>query len=351
MVREFQRGRTRAALFAVDHDEIGGDARFQHGADDAHKFAAVPDAELKAHRFAARQITQLRDEAHHFDRGAKGRMAGRRHAIDAHRNVAGLCDFGGDFRGRQHAALTGFGTLAELNLDHLDLIRGGRFRELFGGKLAFVVATAKIARADFINQVAAAFAVVTADPAFACVMGKATHARAIVQRQDRIGRQRAKAHGRDVVDREVIGLRAIGAADGHAEILILDFDRTDRVGEPLIAALIDALFRAKGAFILNVFGALVDDGASIAGKRHLFVVSLKKVLTNFRADHFKEIPHPTEQREVPQNRVFRLDRIQEAQQRQNAQDDRDNRREDVVLRQQEREQKGNRDPEKRSVSQ
>jgi hypothetical protein len=64
--------------------------------------------------------------------------------------------------------------------------------------------------------------VIAADAAFAGVLGKAAGLRALVQRRDRIGGQRAKAHCRDIVDRGVLRARAIGAADLHPEIRIED---------------------------------------------------------------------------------------------------------------------------------
>jgi hypothetical protein len=42
------------------------DAGFHHGLGNAHEFPGVAKAELETHRFTARQLTQLRDELHHF---------------------------------------------------------------------------------------------------------------------------------------------------------------------------------------------------------------------------------------------------------------------------------------------
>ncbi len=82
-----------------------------------------------------------------------------------------------------------FRPLAELNLDHLDLIIGGLFGKALWVERAILVPAPEIARADFIDQVTPALAVVAADPAFAGVMGEPAHLGALVQRCDCVGRQ------------------------------------------------------------------------------------------------------------------------------------------------------------------
>ena len=67
VVGELYGGGAGTAFFAVNHDEVRQDAGFEHGLADPHELPRVAQAELEAHRFAARQLTQLRDEVHHFD--------------------------------------------------------------------------------------------------------------------------------------------------------------------------------------------------------------------------------------------------------------------------------------------
>ena len=55
-------------------------------------------------------------------------MARRRDAVLALRDAASCGDLGGDLGGRQHAAMAGLGALADLELDHLDLMVGGDAR-------------------------------------------------------------------------------------------------------------------------------------------------------------------------------------------------------------------------------
>ncbi|MOA39381.1 hypothetical protein D3C78_1611580 [compost metagenome] len=77
VVGELHRRRAGAAFLAVDDDEVREDACFQHGLGDAHELPRMAEAELEAHRFAAGQLTQLRDEMHHFDRRGKRSVARR----------------------------------------------------------------------------------------------------------------------------------------------------------------------------------------------------------------------------------------------------------------------------------
>ena len=75
VVGEFHGCGAGAAFLAIDHDEVGEDAGFQHGLGDAHEFPWMAQAELEAHRFAARQFAQLLDEVHQFDRRGKRAVA------------------------------------------------------------------------------------------------------------------------------------------------------------------------------------------------------------------------------------------------------------------------------------
>ena len=89
MVGEFKGRRARTALLAVDDDEIGRHAGFDHGLAERHEFGGLADAELEAHGLAARQFPQLRDEAHHLQRRREGGVFGGRHAILPHGHAAG----------------------------------------------------------------------------------------------------------------------------------------------------------------------------------------------------------------------------------------------------------------------
>jgi len=69
--------------------------------------------------------------------------------------------------------MAGLGALAELELDHLDLRRGGVGGKAFGVEAAIVVAAAEIAGADLPDQVAAVDAVVFRDRTFTGVVREA----------------------------------------------------------------------------------------------------------------------------------------------------------------------------------
>jgi len=59
--------------------------------------------------------------------------------------------------------MAGFGALADLEFDHLDLIVGGDAREFFRIERAVAVAATEIAGANLPNQIAAIFAMIGTD--------------------------------------------------------------------------------------------------------------------------------------------------------------------------------------------
>ncbi|MNJ26377.1 hypothetical protein D3C77_208580 [compost metagenome] len=83
--------------------------------------------------------------------------------------------------------MTGFGALAHFDLDHPHLRAAGLFGEALGVEAPVCSATAEITATQFPGQVAAVFAVVRADAAFAGVMGEITQLGALVQGADGIG--------------------------------------------------------------------------------------------------------------------------------------------------------------------
>jgi len=158
----------------------------------------MTDAQLEAHWLAARQLAQLRNEAHQSDRRIEGTVPRGRYAVLAHRNAAR----GGDLRGhlvrREDAAVPRLGTLAQLDLDHLHLAAGGLLRELARIEAAQFIAAAEIAAGDFPDQVAAEFAMIRTDAALAGVVCEAAHPRTAVERADGVGAECSEAHRRDV---------------------------------------------------------------------------------------------------------------------------------------------------------
>jgi hypothetical protein len=162
--------RAGAAFLAIDHDEVRGDAGFQHGLGNAHEFPRVAQAELEAHRLAAGQLAQLAMNCI-ISTGWETRCGDGEMQSSPIRH-ARVSAISGDLVLGQDAAMAGLGTLADLDLDHLHLrvLRLGG--EAFGVEAPVLGAAAEIAAAQFPDQVAAVFAVVGADAAFAGVMGK-----------------------------------------------------------------------------------------------------------------------------------------------------------------------------------
>jgi hypothetical protein len=225
------------------------------------------------------------------------------------RHAPRLRDLGRDLGGGQDAAVAGLGALGELHLDHLHLGVGRLRLEPVGVEGAVGRAAAEVARPDLPDQVAPAFAVVAADRPLARVVREAAHLRAPVQREDRVRRQRPEAHGRDVVERGGIGLPAGRVADQDAGVVAVEVPGLDRMGEPGVAGVVDALLRAEGALVLHPLRALVDDRPLLARERLLVAVAFDEVLADLGADAFEDEAHVAEDRVVPEDRVPRLPHI------------------------------------------
>src|SRR6187402_3931617 len=97
--------------------------------------------------------------------------------------------------------MSGFGTLADLEFDHLDLVVGCDAGEFFRVERAVAVAAAEIAGADLPDDVPAVFAMIGTDTALAGIMRETALPGAGIQRPHGLGAERAKTHRRDVEDR------------------------------------------------------------------------------------------------------------------------------------------------------
>ena len=113
------------------------------------------------------------DEVHHLYGRRKGAVARRGDAVLAPFHQADARNLARNLSGRQDSAETRLGTLAELDLDHFDLLLRRRLGEALGRERSIHVAAAEVAGADLPNDVAAVFAVVRAEPAFARIVRKA----------------------------------------------------------------------------------------------------------------------------------------------------------------------------------
>ncbi len=308
MVGEFERRGARSAFRAVDHDEVGQDAGLQHRLGDTEKFPGVADAQFEAGRFAARQRAQPLDEFEQFARRREGRMARRRDAVLTHSHAARCGDLGGDLGGRQHAAMARFGALRQLDLDHLDLSLARLGCEFVGVETSVCVAATEIARRHFPDDVAAVFTVIWRDRTFAGIVGEAAFLRAQIQCADRVGRQRAEAHRRDIEERHRIGLRA-RRADHHAEVVMRERGRCERVADPFVIDRFHIQFGAERPTVRLVFRALVDDAALLARERLFVGIAFDEILADFGTNELEDKAEVSPQRIVAQDRMRGLGQI------------------------------------------
>ncbi len=217
---------------------------------------------------------------------------------------------------RQHAAVARLRSLRELHLDHLHLVRGGVGDEALLVEAAGVVAAAEVAAADLPHEVAAGLAVVARDRALAGVVVEAPAPRALVEREDRVGRQRPEAHGRDVEDARRVRLRHPALADADPEVVAPDLHRRDRVVDPLVVRLVEVHLRAERALVDHALGALVDDRALGAGEGRVVGVGLDEVLADLGPDVLEEEAEVRDDGVVAADRLAGLREVHEADQRQ-----------------------------------
>ena len=188
MVHEFERRRAGAAFLAVDHDEVRDRCRSRSIAlQIARNSQGWPMQSLKPAGLPPDKPPHRRDELHHLDRGREGGVARRRDAVLARRHAADRRDLGRDLGAGQHAAMAGLGALAQLELDHLDLLVAATAREVLGREAAVEIAAAEIAGADLPDDVAAHLAMIGAEAAFAGIMREAALLGAGVQSADGVG--------------------------------------------------------------------------------------------------------------------------------------------------------------------
>ena len=211
--------------------------------------------------------------------------------------------------------MTGLGTLRQLNFDHPYLIGGGALFEFLRVKRADGIATTKVAAADFPGQIAPPLPVVARDRTFAGVVAEVAAFGTFIQGQNCVGRKCAEAHRGNIEDTCRIGFRAVRAADGDAEIMIVDIGWRNGVIHPFVLRLVNIQLRAEGALVRFPLGALVDDRALRTRERQFFAVSLYEVLPNFRTYVFKKIAEVRQYWIVATNRLPVLGVVEQTDQR------------------------------------
>src|SRR5690606_37721160 len=119
-------------------------------------------------------------------------VAGGRNAVLAHWHAPCRGNLRRHLLAREDAAMAGLCPLAQLEFDQLDL----RICRLLGeaGRIEASVRrpAAEIAAADFPDEVATMFSMIRADTPCPGIMCEAAEPRALVQRADCIGTERAK---------------------------------------------------------------------------------------------------------------------------------------------------------------
>src|SRR5699024_1251736 len=174
---------------------------------------------------------------------------------------------------------------------------GGHLRETLWIESTLRRAAAEVAAADLPDQVAAVFKVIAGDSALAGVVGKTAGFRAAVERQYRVGRQRAEAHRRNIEQRRGIGLPAVPAADVDARLVFQRRYRHRAVCGPLIAGIIDVAMSAERPGLEIALGALVDQRAVFALDRVGVQVALDQILLNLGPDVLDQIAEVTDRSE------------------------------------------------------
>lgn len=192
----------------------------------------------------------------------------------------------------------------------------GLVRELGRIEVTVLGAATEVAGADLPDEVTARAQVVLGEPALAGVLGEASGGGAAVQREDRVGRQRAEAHGRHVQHRHVVGPGAVGAADADPWRCPRHLARRHRRDEELVAGCVHVTFGAVRLLGRGALGALVDDAAHVPVEGAPVVVALDEVLLEFRTDPLHQVTGVAQDRVVAQHGVPALQQVPGPQQTQ-----------------------------------
>src|SRR5262245_54132768 len=129
---------------------------------------------------------------------------------------------------------------------------------------------------------------VSADPALAGVVSESAELGPSVEGANGVCAQRAETHGRDVEQRQEIGLATVGTSGQDAKIRAVDRVRDDRMIDPFEVLTVDVLVRAERPLVERAFRALIRDRAFRSVERHPIGVALKKILPDLRPDLLEE---------------------------------------------------------------
>ena len=209
--------------------------------------------------------------------------------------------------------------LGELDLDHFHLLV--RRLTLEGDRVEASVRgpAAEISGGDLPDQVAAMPAVVPADGPLAGIVGKAPLPGPEIEGLDGIAAHRPEARAGDVEQGRLIGLFAVTAANGHAEIVAGRLLRRDGMGDPPVARGIDVADASERLLVEHVLGALVDHRPLFPAEGDRVALVLDQILTDFRTDGLQDEADMPDDRIVPEDCMGGLQQVMQADQHQRSQ--------------------------------
>jgi hypothetical protein len=211
--------------------------------------------------------------------------------------------------------VSGLGALAELDLDHPDLCRGGLSGKPLRVEAAVRITATEITAAQFPDQVTAVLAVIRADAALPGVVGKATELRAAIEGADRVRAHRAEAERGNIQDRRGIRLAALCPADRHAQRIGIGLGlRPHGMAHELVAIAVDVVEGAEGLFARLVLGALVDQGALRPREGQTVIVGLEQILAQLWPHALDQETDMADHRIVAQHRMPSLQQVVDAHQ-------------------------------------
>ena len=312
MVTEGEWGRTRAALAAVDANEIGALARLVHALGEFGPERSDADGGLDSGRDSGRRCDVLAEVNERRDVVERAMSIGAEHG-DADLDSAGFGDLWRDLPAGQYTAKPRLCALAEFEFDGFDIGGSDRLDQFVEGEGAVGVSGAEIAGSQLQDE-RSAVAVMIADAALAGVVEATRNLRTAIERLDRLGGERAKRHRRHI-DRR-FGLERFGPAVSlaehlsHREEVGLVFRRwfvgkrsmakhdVSRLGQVVVGA------EAKVGVLL--FGRGIDEAPLVAAKGQLFVVVGHHVLAKFWPDLLNEETEVPDDGEVAKDRMLAL---------------------------------------------
>ncbi len=239
-------------------------------------------------------------------------MAIRAERILADADTTNLGDLFGHLGPRQHAALTGFCALAELDLEHLHLRVRRDLADLVVVEIAVEVTYPVLRRADLKDDVAAAVEVIRRQATFAGIHPATGLVGAARQREHRRLGYGAVAHAGNVEQRSRCIGRATTGADGYRPgrhgIFTQGGERA--VHEHHGAGLAQIAGRTESDRVVDILGGAIHPASLRAVEGQLFAIHGEEVLAEEFSQVLEKVAKPPDDRIVASYRMTRLGYIQ-----------------------------------------